>query len=496
MNKYISLLLLLTISCSKPKELREINIDEVYIKSPIKNQCQDKIDVILNNDNLNSGLTKNRIDLLIRSKGEPILFEREPKASDNDINSKYYNKINSIGNEWSKLSSLLPLFKDNHELAREAILKEGYLYNENVSMAGYIVEYVKLTHLFNDPFIWIHRGNYIMKAEKQGSHYVFIEGPLKDRKADILLFDRVTTNKDNESLHIDLNIIKNNYNPDKITILDIKKDHVVAELDNVLFLYNRKGSDLEFNCKNKNYSKDINYGLDKLKKSILVMTDQNLPFDEPKTEYGQQDGALRDKWFSAYKRGAVKYYFNGDFYNVFNPNGFPKVPQVCVDFLIDAIDISCGTWYNSKTKINSSIFNTYKEDYNFRSISDFTRFAKDNPEWFDVFEYNDKIQIGSVNFHEKAKKYNLKEGDMVFITGKVPWDKKEIHSHSFFIFQTDPLTNYPVLLAGNAGPAALRSWGFETRRTPRRYINKVIRIKAGLFDKFTKDAEISSQIIR
>jgi hypothetical protein len=497
MTKYIAAISLALLSCSKKEEIREVNIDEVNIdevniEAPaIENTCQIEIDKILSENN-NTGFIDNRLELLIRAKGEPILFEREPKTSEDDINSPFYKSINSVGDEWRKLSSLLPVFKTNPKAARRALLKEGYLYNENVAMAGYLVEYLKLTHLFNEKFIWVHRGNHIMKAENKGTYYMFVDGPLKNNRADILLFDRISLKEPKDSLHIDLKSIKDLYNPDNISIIDIKKDYIIAKLDDVDFLFNRYGSNLEFNCSNKEYNKKPNYGLGKLKKSIMIMVDEKLPFDEPKTEYGQQDGLLRETWLSAYNRKRDKYYVNGDIYKTFNPGGFPRVPQVCVDFLVDTLDISCNTWYNSQIK--SSSFKT--SDYNMRSISDFTRFAKDNPEWFDVFEFKDKIEIGSLNFHKNTSHYDLREGDMVFITGKVPWDKREMHSHSFFIFQTDPLTNYPVLLAGNAGPAALRSWGFETRRTPRRYINKVIRIKPGLFDKFTKDAEISSQIIR
>ena len=67
-----------------------------------------------------------------------------------------------------------------------------------------------------------------------------------------------------------------------------------------------------------------------LQRVVEQQIEEGLPFDEPKTEDGQQDGKLRAEWRRAYLRGDVEYQFNEDTYWVFNREGRPHVPQVCV----------------------------------------------------------------------------------------------------------------------------------------------------------------------
>jgi hypothetical protein len=65
-------------------------------------------------------------------------------------------------------------------------------------------------------------------------------------------------------------------------------------------------------------------------------------------------------------------------------------------------------------------------------------------------------------------------GDIVVIRGYAPWDKpwqpKVMHFHSFFVYETDPVTGFPLVLAGNPGTPLLQTWQFEAFRTPERSI--------------------------
>jgi hypothetical protein len=67
-------------------------------------------------------------------------------------------------------------------------------------------------------------------------------------------------------------------------------------------------------------------------------------------------------------------------------------------------------------------------------------------------------------------------GDMLIIGGYVPWDlHRYVHYHSFFIFESDPLTGMPLLLAGNPGSPSLRTWRTEMQRTPLRTFRVRVR---------------------
>jgi hypothetical protein len=45
-----------------------------------------------------------------------------------------------------------------------------------------------------------------------------------------------------------------------------------------------------------------------------------------------------------------------------------------------------------------------------------------------------------------------------------------MHFHSFFIYETDPVSGMPIALAGNPGRPLLQTWQFEAFRTPDRSI--------------------------
>jgi hypothetical protein len=45
-----------------------------------------------------------------------------------------------------------------------------------------------------------------------------------------------------------------------------------------------------------------------------------------------------------------------------------------------------------------------------------------------------------------------------------------MHYHSFFLYERDPITGFPLVLVGNAGRPSLRVWDTEARRTPKRSI--------------------------
>jgi hypothetical protein len=109
----------------------------------------------------------------------------------------------------------------------------------------------------------------------------------------------------------------------------------------------------------------------------------------------------------------------------------------------------------------------------------FVDFATSSPDDFEVELLPDKERV-PFKFGGDLAKYLTKEGDrfragdVVLIRGYAPWDKpwrpKVMHVHSFFIFDNDPITGFPTLLAGNPGRPLLQTWQFEAFRTPDRSI--------------------------
>jgi hypothetical protein len=112
--------------------------------------------------------------------------------------------------------------------------------------------------------------------------------------------------------------------------------------------------------------------------------------------------------------------------------------------------------------------------------------AEQHPEQFELEHLQPNEQI---EFWRRERFYRflieqadrLPPGAIVFIRGYVPWDKawmpRQMHYHSFFVYERDPMTGMPLVLVGNPGSPSIRTWHFETLRTPRRSIWHIVRPK-------------------
>ena len=223
-----------------------------------------------------------------------------------------------------------------------------------------------------------------------------------------------------------------------------------------------------------------------LRQTILSEIDERLPFDEPKREYGEQlDGKLRKNWLVAYQRRKRLFEFNQDKYAVFDEEGRPHVPQVCVDFLVDSFERTSGTWYKARgekpTRVIGRLdFSRYEDPDLLRQVSNFIEFSEAKQDWFETYRppWLKRVKMGVVPaFVQYLQDFSdeFQVGDMVLIRGKTPWDPHKMHYHSFIVYESDPLTGMPLYVAGNAGRPTIRAWETEATRTPERYI--VFRIR-------------------
>jgi hypothetical protein len=100
-------------------------------------------------------------------------------------------------------------------------------------------------------------------------------------------------------------------------------------------------------------------------------------------------------------------------------------------------------------------------------------FAGKKRDWFELYTTpeRERIELGYKErfFRYMAKKAHLYQpGDIVFIRGYTPWDDQEMHYHSFFVYESDPITGVPISIVGNAGSPSIRTIELEARRTPHR----------------------------
>jgi len=224
------------------------------------------------------------------------------------------------------------------------------------------------------------------------------------------------------------------------------------------------------------------YLIEPIIKSIEIQSKERLPFDEPRTEYGQEDGKLRPNWYHAYMRGKVTYIYNHDKYAVLVKDNAPFVPQVCADFIVDTIDRAAGTWFRPSRKnpgktIGNINFRKMVHDDGLypRRVSDLVTYFHSHPDDFDfVFEGMGEYIGNERNIKEFLRTQEARIGDLIFIKGKVPWDPKRDHSHSFFVTGFDE-EGFVEHVTGNPVFPVKRRIRIEGARSPKRQVTHIIR---------------------
>lgn len=182
--------------------------------------------------------------------------------------------------------------------------------------------------------------------------------------------------------------------------------------------------------------------------------------------------------------GRDRYTFNDDEYWVFDNRGRPHVPQVCIDFVMDTLERSSGSWFRPRGEHRERArgllnFDEFGLD-NRRSVGTFVTFAEAHRDWFEVSETAPEARIafrdhaaffGDIYAHRDE----YRPFDIVTIFG-LRSDGK-LHYHSFFVAERDPLTGMPIAVVANAGRPRIRSWQNELENAPQRAIFAHIRPK-------------------
>lgn len=446
-------------------------------------------------------LEQRRAQILGRAKATPVLFTEAPKVLEAELPEAERLRQRLIDNPTPRqLGELYRHLYMRPELARSVLLREGYLYTEEPGLAFALVQKVELSHLFSNDSVRIQRGREVFEAVRSEGEYVYATGPEVGQPAKVLLFDRVWNDdeKPTRSLHVDLEPIADALGFWRSRLEYASDDWVVLNLlygeQWVLSLFRRDGATLNLECEllEPRYQPEVMHARAREKRQRALLAPQHrainamileaLPFDEPRTEEGQQDGKLRPEWRGAYRLGRAWYEFNGDKYYVFDREGRPRVPQVCIDFITDTLERASGTWWRAREQQRARVLGRLSFDEfgidNRRSVERFTKFAWEHPERFDVYYSmpTERIPLRDgdaffAHLAEHAARY--RPGDIINILG-LRSDEK-YHYHSFFVYKADPVSGMPIWLAGNAGRPRLRSWYGEMLNAPRRSIQSRIR---------------------
>lgn len=449
-------------------------------------------------------LEAKRALVLARAKSEPVLFTREPRFTGVVTSGVAMHRNRLLTTPYPR-SILLGLIKQYAHMPqlRQVLLRDGYLYTDDPGSARELSARASLDSLFTEPELVLERGSEQFRVVKEQGSYRYLDGVNAGEKASILLFDRVWVKGEEPgpALHLDVREVANREGFDGMRVEFIGDESLVAKVryedEWVPALLSRKGTNLEMNClvvdavdaARVDRARDFAFRraavLRVLRGAIIEQVQAGLPFDEPKTERGQQDGELRRRWEGAYLAGKTEFTFNRDKYEVFDRRGTPLTPQVCVDFITETFERASGMAFAPKGETPRKILGALDFDELLegqrRQESSLRRYAATNPHRLSILDFPEESWVRYENTSEffefiESHKDELRAGDIVVIRGRAAWDYyRDIHTHTFFVYETDPITGMPLLLAGNAGKPRIVTWDHEMMRAPRRTIQHRIR---------------------
>ncbi len=442
-----------------------------------------------------------RAEIVARAKAEPVVFLEppQPEATSPEVN-QLRQRLYHGAFPYKALAEAFARYRRYPSLLRQVLLTDGYLYAEQPTVAAMLANSINLSALFVDRSIVVIRGNQTLHATRKNGDYFWSDGPESNKAARLWLFDRVAAEgeKLGPAKLIALGNVRSQTGASQIEIERLTAGAVLAQLVygdiRVPAILSIRQNELQLDCEATRKDSHANVEVEKtiakrkaqvlarLRASIDEEVSEALPFDEPKTEEGQQDGKLRQEWRRAYLQGHWVYSFNGDRYPVFGTKGRPRVPQVCVDFIVDSWERMAGTRWLTRDegrarKIGRINFDTLDIE-NRRSVDRLIEFARSRPEWFDLLEFAETDRVRFYDRHRFfqrlfERRADFQPGDVVAILG--PRDDEKLHYHSFFIVANDPITRMPTLVAANAGRPRIRSWESEMQNAPRRGILARIR---------------------
>jgi len=493
--------------------------------SPRPKSCAERIAEVVKQPGLSGapGFEAKRQWLLLNAKAEPLFFVATPEFTESP-------SVPGVGRDrallqrtehsWDVIGRLLERFKQAPREGRETLLRDGYLYTEDPEQAFALVNQVGAEHLFGHDMIWLQRGAMLYHAKRSQGRYVFSDGPNKGEPVRLLLLDRVGTGEPpKRQLARDFRALSYKLHFTGARVTHITEEHLVAELEYdsewVPSLLRAHGAVLELECEIpaltplptwREQASRRQRVVQGLRSVILEAVAEQLPFDEPRREWGVQlDGKLRSNWQHAYERGKPDFGINGDLYPVFDAKGRPLVPEVCVDFLTDTLERFSGNWFRPKGQVPgrtpgklSLVPSDLIERAKFRRVPDFVGWAQVNVDKFEVLNFPEvaRVPLGDregLLAQLDRQRRDLLPGDVVIIRGPTPWDPTEMHYHSFFIFENDPMTGRPLVVVGNAGRPTVRAWETEIRRTPERWLQHRLRPTTQWLESIISDTRPDSK---
>jgi len=439
-----------------------------------------------------------RLDLLehtpVHNDDELDYFEDEPEVWA-DVIAVWDAESGSA--RASVLREVVSRRRGDHEALRRVLLRDGFFYFDDSSTARWAVRNLQLRDLFDDDEIVLERYGLQHALERgSGGHYYYSDPAMEGARAPLTLFDRVGLDGELEPAPTyNLQALRRQLGLEYVEVgaedgggragtarfLDGSRYRArlvrVERSDARLGLLGQADS-VEASLEASLADAEVIYALTDL---MEQMVRENLFFDEPADEVGQQDGIMRNAYDRAANRGEFEYTVNGVTYPLYDDLGRPRPPQVCIDFITDTVERHSGRWWPTEElgpgpreagRIN---IRDYMPN---RRVSQLLQLGEWHPGVARVLEYPESERVpyrDSDGFFDVLfqRRDSFRIGDVVTIYGLR--DDGRNHYHAFYVFDTDPVFGMPIALADQAGHVRVRSWDSLMRTAPRRSVRGVAR---------------------
>jgi hypothetical protein len=455
-----------------------------------------------------------RVEILGRARGEPLVLLREPSPTPIEELSPAWaasRRVFDGGRPGSRVVQLVRRHPRDPAALRALLLRQGYLYSADPLDALALSTRLTLTDLFQEPEIWLQRGadtrRLVRTVRRRETHYHYADGPLQGLRADLLFGDRLALREEDlgAPLHRDLAALADSVGFDRARIVHRTEAALLADLrfgDRwVRGILDARGAALTFGCMAEDRAtRDAvaqwtaedaprRRAMHEVQRTVTEQVKETLRFDRPEGEKSpDRDGQLRPAWISAYLSGRGSFDFDGESYPVFDPDGNPSPPQVCVDFVLDTFERASGTWFlprggplrRQKGRLD---FNDI-DIPNRRAVIAFGKFADSRPDLFEVRWFTGDERIP---FRDRSRFFTflsdhadlVRPGDVMAIHG-LKADER-IHQHAIFVERTDPVTGFPHGLADQMKRPRRRTWEGIMAEAPLRSLFYRIRPLPSVF---------------
>jgi hypothetical protein len=442
--------------------------------------------------------------ILVDTKIVPVIYLFAPKRSGEPKIVALANDLDRGYRSERAVRRLVKELADDKQTLREVFLSQGYLFEDRPRVAAALVKVLKISDLFDEKTVYIHRGGVVKKLTDLDGEFVDDEG----NRATILLNDRVSADEGDlaQPLHMSLDRVKEDTGARRIIPLSHSRDRAIVHLEYpngylARALIGNSGSQTSIMCIDGNV-KDISNARSSakvfwdwnraLREAAKMLVAERPGFDEPVDEApgDQEDGKLRIAWHKAYYRHKRKFHYREEEYRVFDRLGNPAPPQVCIDFIFDTWERSSGNWFRKRKETPGKTPGYL--DFSFMKLN-----RRHTPSVLEIssvpggiFERYDFPGRDRVPFRRRREfasalarnSHAVREGDLLVIHGLREEDM-ENHYHTIIVLSTDPLTGIPTVVAGNAGRPRIRSISEAMRNAPRRSIKHRIRINPDWIEK-------------